>query len=87
MCETAGSSDDPRDTVSYSDIYRQVQEIVEGEPKKPIETVAEATAARLLASFQPVQCVTVTVRKPEAPIRDSLLTRRVYALCECGGPA
>ena len=30
---TAGSSDDPRDTVSYSDIYRQVQEIVEGEPK------------------------------------------------------
>jgi dihydroneopterin aldolase len=69
----AGRSDEPRDTVSYSDIYRQVRDIVEGEPQNLIEAVADAIAARLMEEAPLVQSVTVTVRKPEAPIRDSFV--------------
>ena len=66
----AGQSDRLEDTVSYSHIYRAVRDIVEGEPRNLLEAVAEAIAARVLADF-PVDAVTVTVKKPNPPVRGS----------------
>jgi dihydroneopterin aldolase len=68
----AGESDDLERTISYSAVYRRVREIVEGPPKQLIEAVAEELAAVLLSDF-PAQAVTVTVRKPEAPLKGVLL--------------
>lgn len=69
----AGLSDDLTRTVSYSDLYRLSKSIVEGEPRALIEAVAEAIAAEVLARFPAVEEVAVTLRKPEAPIRGSVL--------------
>ena len=69
----AGQSDDLADTVSYSAVYKLVRRIVEGEPRNLIETVAEEIAAEILTGFPPVARVTVTVRKPEVPMKGSLL--------------
>ncbi len=69
----AGASDDLHDTVSYSDLYKLVRRIVEGEPRLLIEAVAEAIAGEILAGYPAVSAVTVTVRKPEAPLRGAIL--------------
>jgi dihydroneopterin aldolase len=69
----AGESDDLDDTVSYSAVYKLVRGIVEGEPRHLIEAVAETIAREILAVFPPVQRVTVTVRKPEAPLKGAML--------------
>ena len=69
----AGQSDDLADTVSYSAVYKLVRRIVEGEPRELIEAVAETVAAEILAGFPPVARVTVTVRKPEVPMKGSML--------------
>jgi dihydroneopterin aldolase len=68
-----GQSDDLADTVSYSNVYKVVRGIVEGEPRNLIEAVAEEIAAAILTGFPPVARVTVTVRKPEVPMKGSLL--------------
>jgi dihydroneopterin aldolase len=70
----AGASDDLNRTVSYSDAFKLIRAIVEGEPKDLIEAVAETIAARLLESFPRAEAVTVTVRKPEVAIKGSILT-------------
>jgi dihydroneopterin aldolase len=69
----AGQSDDLADTVSYSDIYKLVRRIVEGEPRNLIEAVAEEIAREILTRFPPVARATVTVRKPEAPLKGAML--------------
>jgi len=69
----AGSSDDLSQSISYSEVYRQVKEIAEGEPRNLIEAVAEDIASRLLETFPLAFALTVTVRKPEAPIKGSML--------------
>ncbi len=68
-----GQSDDLADTVSYSTVYKVVRGIVEGEPRDLIEAVAEEIAAAILTGFPDVARVTVTVRKPEVPMKGSLL--------------
>jgi len=69
----AGQSDDLAHTVSYSAVYKVVRRIVEGEPRQLIEAVAEEIASAILTGFPPVERTTVTVRKPEAPMKGSLL--------------
>jgi dihydroneopterin aldolase len=69
----AGQSDDLADTVSYSDVYKEVRRIVEGQPRNLIEAVAEEIATTILAHHLPVARVTVTVRKPEAPLKGAIL--------------
>ena len=44
------------------------REIVEGEPKRLIEAVAEAVAEQLLRDFPLLSGLRVTVHKPSAPI-------------------
>ncbi len=69
----AGQSDDIADTVSYSAVFKLVKSIVEGEPFNLLEALAEALAGGILADFPPVTRVTVTLRKPEAPVKGSML--------------
>jgi 7,8-dihydroneopterin aldolase/epimerase/oxygenase len=69
----AGQSDELAHTVSYSAVYKVVRGIVEGEPRQLIEAVAEEIAATILTEFPRVARVTVTVRKPEVPMKGSML--------------
>ncbi len=66
----AGQSDRLEDTVSYSHIYRTVRAVMEGEPRNLLESAAQAIADRLLAEF-PLDAVSVTVKKPNPPVRGS----------------
>ncbi|CAN5895900.1 dihydroneopterin aldolase [soil metagenome] len=70
----AGISDDLTETINYSEVYRDVREIAEGEPRNLIEAVAGDIASRLLDRYPLASSVTVTVRKSEAPIKGSFLT-------------
>jgi dihydroneopterin aldolase len=69
----AGQSDELGDTISYSDLYKLVRGIVEGEPKNLLEAVAESIATSVLEQFPSVSLVSVTVRKPEAPLKGAIL--------------
>ena len=72
----AGRSDKLSDTVNYSEIYRTVKAVVEGETYNLLEAVAEAVAQRVLASLRatgPVMAVRVRVTKPSPPIKGAVL--------------
>mgnify|MGYP001465269690 CR=1 FL=1 len=64
----AGKSDDVADSIDYGEVYAIVREIVEGEPKKLIEAVAETIATSLLNAFDHLQACQVEVTKPDPPI-------------------
>ena len=64
----AGRTDDLEKTVNYAAVFACVREIVEGEPKRIIEAVAEAVAEQLLRDFPLLSGLRVTVHKPSAPI-------------------
>ena len=66
----AGESDRLEDTVSYSHIYRTVRAVIEGDPHNLLESAAQSIATRVLNEF-PVEAVTVTVKKPNPPVRGS----------------
>jgi dihydroneopterin aldolase/2-amino-4-hydroxy-6-hydroxymethyldihydropteridine diphosphokinase len=63
----AGRTDDLAATVDYRRVYELVREVVEGPPRRLLEAVAEAVAARLL-DLEPVEAVRVRVRKPSVPL-------------------
>jgi dihydroneopterin aldolase len=68
----AGRSDDLDATVNYSAVFKVAREVVEGQPYNLIEAVAEKLAGAILARF-PVESVRVRVRKPWAPVKNSVL--------------
>lgn len=65
----AGVYDDINKTVNYAEVYDLCKEIVEGETYKLIEAVAERIASQILEKFSLVKRLTVTVIKPDPPIR------------------
>lgn len=65
----AGRADDLAATVSYSALAKHARAVIEGPPKRLIEAVAEEIAAVVLDREPAVAAVTVTVRKPNAPIK------------------
>ena len=67
-----GHSDALEDTVSYTHLYRAVKSVMEGESRNLLERLAQEIADRLLADF-PLQAVTVTVKKPNPPIKGSFI--------------
>lgn len=69
----AAQSDDLKDTVSYVGLYKLVKEVIEGPSRKLLEGVAEAIAQRVLKGFE-VDAVRVQVKKPEVPIKGSVLS-------------
>ena len=68
----AGLSDELNDTVSYSQLYRLVKDVVEGSRRNLLENVAETIAQRVLEELE-VDAVRVRVKKPEVPMKGSIL--------------
>lgn len=64
----AGETDDLEHSVNYAELYRICKEVVEGQPFKLVEAVAEKIAAELLGAFGMIEEVTVKVIKPDPPI-------------------
>jgi dihydroneopterin aldolase len=64
----AGETDELVHTVHYGEVYEACRSIVEGEPKKLVEAVAEEIASRILLEFQLVKGVRVLMVKPDPPI-------------------
>lgn len=66
----AGRTDDLTKTVNYADVFNLCREIVEGDPRKLIEAVAENIAEVILDRFaSQVRGVRVVLIKPDPPIR------------------
>jgi len=69
----AGASDDLDDTVSYTHVYRIVKDVIEGPSRNLLESLAEMIASNVLDRLE-VEAVAVKVRKPEVPIKGSILS-------------
>ena len=69
----AGRTDDLGDTVDYSEVYKDIRDVVEGPSRNLLESVAAAIAERALAHHG-VEAVRVRLMKPEVPMKGSVLT-------------
>ena len=70
---SAGTSDDIKDTVDYSEAYKVVEDLVKGSTLNLLESVAESIASTILNDFD-VESVRVTVKKPQPSIQDAVLS-------------
>lgn len=70
----AGETDRLRATVDYRRIYQIIEEVLTGERRRLIETLAHHMALALLAAFPRVEAVEVHLRKPHAPLGRPLQT-------------
>jgi dihydroneopterin aldolase len=68
----AGRRDDLARTVDYASVFEIARSVVEGPHADLIETIAERTAARVLAAHMSVAAVTVRVRKMRPPLAGRL---------------
>jgi dihydroneopterin aldolase len=64
----AGTSDDLARTIDYSAVFEICRARVEEHTYRLLEALGEAVAADLLARFEKVERVVVTVRKPGVPL-------------------
>jgi dihydroneopterin aldolase len=64
----AGRTDDLRRTVDYRVVHETVRQVMEGPPRKLVESLAETIAADLLRAFPPVQAADVEVVKLRPPV-------------------
>ena len=67
-----GATDRLEDTISYTLIYRTVKSVVEGDSQNLLESVAQTIADRLLAEL-PLDGVRVRVKKPNPPVKGSVI--------------
>ncbi len=65
---TAGQTDNLEKTVNYADIFSLVKDIVEGEPYKLIEAVAEKISVEIFSNFTTINKCMVKITKPNPPI-------------------
>lgn len=63
----ASETDDVNDTVNYAEIHALVKGIVEGQPSKLIETLAEKIASAVLGTYTSIIEAAVSVTKPNPP--------------------
>ena len=70
--ESAALADDPEQTIDYAELYRITREVVEGDPVRLLETIAQRVADRVQDEYD-VGAVWVKVMKPGAPIDGSVL--------------
>ena len=68
----AGISDNLADTVSYTDIYKIVRSVIEGQSKNLLEALAESIATKIINEFQ-INSIKVTLMKPNPPIKGSYI--------------
>ncbi|KAK9122962.1 hypothetical protein Sjap_012564 [Stephania japonica] len=64
----AGESDSISDTISYTDIYRIVKAVMEGQPFNLLESVAHNIAMTTLSKFPQISAVRVKVGKPHVAV-------------------
>ena len=67
------ASDNLEDTVSYTELYRAVKAVMEGEPRNLLESVAGTIAGAVLERHLKVGAVRVRVQKPRPPIKGSVI--------------
>ena len=67
------ASDRLDDTVSYTNLYRAVKAVMEGEPCNLLETAAGTIANRILDQHPQIDAVRVRVQKPRPPIKGSVI--------------
>lgn len=66
----AGRTDNLSKTVNYAEVFEVCESIIEGEPRKLIEALAEDIASTILDKFSwQVKGVRVVLIKPDPPIR------------------
>ncbi|KAL6988147.1 Dihydroneopterin aldolase 1 [Sarracenia purpurea var. burkii] len=70
--EAAGKSDSLSDTISYTDIYRIVRDVVEGPPHNLLESVAQLIASTTLTKHHQITAVRVKVGKPHVAVHGPL---------------
>ncbi|KAK7820394.1 dihydroneopterin aldolase 2 [Quercus suber] len=70
--QPAGKSDCLSDTVSYTDIYRIVKEVVEGPAHNLLESVAQLIASTTLTKHPQISAVRVVVGKPHVAVLGSV---------------
>ncbi|OVA01355.1 Dihydroneopterin aldolase [Macleaya cordata] len=68
----AGKSDSISDTLSYTEIYRIVKEVMEGPAQNLLESVAHLIATTTLTKFSQISAVRVKVGKPHVAVHGSL---------------
>lgn len=64
----AGETDDMQYTTNYGEVYEIIRQVMEKESYDLIEAAAETICSDVLASCPAVKEITVTVKKPEAPV-------------------
>lgn len=62
------SSDRVEDTVHYGEAFLVIEQVVTGQQRKLIESLALDVAKALCARFSQIQQAEITIRKPSAPI-------------------
>ncbi|HWQ72966.1 MAG TPA: dihydroneopterin aldolase [Desulfitobacteriaceae bacterium] len=65
--QTAGKSDEVKDTVNYAEVYSVIQKYMLGEPVNLLENLAERIACQVLAGFS-CAAVRIEIHKPQAPV-------------------
>ena len=66
--QPAGDNDNLSQSICYDAVYQLVREYVENRQFRLIETLAEQICQALLSAFNPLEQVSIQVRKPEAPL-------------------
>ncbi|XP_057512975.1 dihydroneopterin aldolase 2-like isoform X2 [Actinidia eriantha] len=70
--QVAGKSDKLSDTISYTEIYRIVKDVVEGPPHNLLESVAQLIASTTLTKYPQISTVRVMVGKPHVAVHGPL---------------
>ncbi|MCY0870139.1 MAG: dihydroneopterin aldolase [Firmicutes bacterium] len=65
---TAAVRDDIHLTVDYADVYNTVRQVLDGPPRRLLESAAIAVANQILSQFTMLESVRVRIDKPGAPI-------------------
>nr|POE51027.1 ubiquitin carboxyl-terminal hydrolase 8 [Quercus suber] len=68
----AGKSDCLSDTISYTDIYRIVEEIIEGPAQNLLESVAQRIASATFTKHPQISAIRVKVGKPHVAVPGSI---------------
>lgn len=64
----AGETDGLEHTVHYGEVYSVCQSVIEGDPKKLLEAVAESLSNEILSTFSLVNGIRIQLIKPDPPI-------------------
>jgi dihydroneopterin aldolase len=62
-------TDNVDDTVSYAKMVKTIRRVAESEKNNLIERVAQRVADALLAEYEKIDSLVVTLKKPQAPIK------------------